>query len=569
MDASTPGVGGSFGLRRELLGALPIIDHFVRRIGLDALLDTYVPTADARTKLAPSKSLSVLVRNLVVHREPVYAIGEWAGRYDPSVLGLEESDVGLFNDDRLGRALGLLFDADRASLLTRLVTGAINRFDIDVSQVHNDSTSVKFTGSYKGADGSERGGKRTVALARGHSKDHRPDLKQLVFILTVSGDGAVPIAHQVAPGNTEDSTTHIQTWDTLCKLLGRHDFLYVADCKLATRKNMVHIDSSGGRFVTVLPRTRKEDEAFRTWVVDHEPEWQEAMSKPGRHRDDPDDVYSTTEAPWPSAEGFPVTWVHSSTKEANDANSRQDRIAAGIAALDELNQRFSSPKTRTKTKVAAEVAATGALAATGSSRWVRFEIEEVTEVHHRQESRGRPGANTRYRQVTRTYFRARFSVDEALVARDARSDGCWPLVSNARELSGKERLAVYKHQPYLERRNGQFKGDQLVAPVFTQDPARIEGLMACHFIALLIQALIELEVRRAMERRRISSLPLYPEDRACPAPSAARIIEIFEGVVREHLYDRDGEFLQTFSPELTPIQTQLLDLLGVPTDRYR
>jgi len=92
-----------------------------------------------------------------------------------------------------------------------------------------------------------------VAAARGHSKDHRPDLLQLVWILTVAADGAVPIAHRLESGNTEDSTTHIATWDSLCALLGRNDFLYVADCKLATRENMEHIDKGGGRFVSVLP----------------------------------------------------------------------------------------------------------------------------------------------------------------------------------------------------------------------------------------------------------------------------------------------------------------------------
>src|ERR1019366_8131359 len=46
------------------------------------------------------------------------------------------------------------------------------------------------------------------------------DLRQLVWILTVTADGAVPIAHRVELGNTEDSTAHIATWDGLCDLLG-------------------------------------------------------------------------------------------------------------------------------------------------------------------------------------------------------------------------------------------------------------------------------------------------------------------------------------------------------------
>ena len=49
----------------------------------------------------------------------------------------------------------------------------------------------------------------------------------------------------------------------LYELIGHADFLYVADCKLASSENLSHIATRGGRFVTVLPRGRSEDIAFR------------------------------------------------------------------------------------------------------------------------------------------------------------------------------------------------------------------------------------------------------------------------------------------------------------------
>ena len=116
---------------------------------------------------------------------------------------------------------------------------------------------------------------------RGHSKDHRPDLKQLVWSLTVSADGAVPVCHRVADGNTNDDVLHLPTWDQLVGMLGRVDFLYVADCKLCSRENMDHIHSRRGRFLTVLPATRNEDRAFRDWLVDHPADWAQACHRPG------------------------------------------------------------------------------------------------------------------------------------------------------------------------------------------------------------------------------------------------------------------------------------------------
>lgn len=126
---------------------------------------------------------------------------------------------------------------------------------------------------YKNANGTQRAGKTTVAILHGHSKDHRPDLKQLVWILTISSDGAVLIACRIANGNVTDDTTHIATWDGLVNLLGRSDFLYVADSKLATKTNMDHIAKNNGRFISVLPATRKEVDAFKSYVVDHELDW--------------------------------------------------------------------------------------------------------------------------------------------------------------------------------------------------------------------------------------------------------------------------------------------------------
>lgn len=132
----------------------------------------------------------------------------------------------LCNDDRVGRALDELFLADRASVTTALSLAAIGAYQVSVDELHNDSTSICLYGAYRDATGGPRGGATPPRPARGHNKDHRRDLKQLVWILTVSADGAVPITHQMVDGNTEDSTTHIATWDSCRAMAGRADFLY-------------------------------------------------------------------------------------------------------------------------------------------------------------------------------------------------------------------------------------------------------------------------------------------------------------------------------------------------------
>jgi transposase len=84
-----------------------------------------------------------------------------------------------------------------------------------------------------------------------------------LFILTTSRDGGVPVQFRCSDGNQNDSPTHQETWDSLCKIAGRPDFLYVANSKLCRREAMGHIHYNHGRFVCVMPRNRLEDAEFR------------------------------------------------------------------------------------------------------------------------------------------------------------------------------------------------------------------------------------------------------------------------------------------------------------------
>lgn len=156
--------GSPFELVSRRLGALPLVSHFLARAGVPGLLARYLPAEDARYRLAPATAIGLVVRNLLAGREPLYGLGEWAARYEPAALGLARGDVEQINDDRVGRALERLFDADRASLLTELILGVITEFGVDTAELHNDSTSVSVSGVYRSATGTPRGGKPTPVL---------------------------------------------------------------------------------------------------------------------------------------------------------------------------------------------------------------------------------------------------------------------------------------------------------------------------------------------------------------------------------------------------------------------
>lgn len=108
----------------------------------------------------------------------------------------------------------------------------------------------------------------------------------------------------------------------------------------------------------------------------------------------------------------------------------------------------------------------------------------------------------------------------------------------------------------------------LVESTAREAPQRIEALLLCQFLALLIGALIEREIRTAMAAAELDTIALYPELRSCPAPSATRILGIFTGIARHHLIDTTGRVIQIFEPTLTPLQHQVLTLLGIPDHTY-
>src|SRR5262249_47371824 len=157
-------------------------------------------------------------------RQPLYAMPGWVARRVPEHLGLQPGQVALLNDDRIGRALDHLRRAHRASPLTALVPPALRGVHHDLSQVHPGPPTLPFSGAYAGQPPAEQPG-RPPRIAFGYNKDHRPDLKQLLYSITISSDGAVPVHCKTYDGNTTDDQVHVDTWDFLRQVIGHSDFL--------------------------------------------------------------------------------------------------------------------------------------------------------------------------------------------------------------------------------------------------------------------------------------------------------------------------------------------------------
>jgi transposase len=537
---------------------------------LEEFFQEHLPPDDPRCRFPTAQALLVLVRNVLMSREPVYAVGDWAARFAPDLFNLWDDQLALLHDDRLGRCLTRLFQATGPELILAVVRHVITEFQVSLDELHNDSTTVSFYGAYQEA--SQEGtrlGRTTHAITWGYSKAHRPDLKQLLYTLTISRDGGVPVYFTSHSGNVVDDKTHCATWDLLCQLVGSPDFLYVADCKLASEENLRHIARTG-RFVTVMPRTHGDDERFRSRLR-QSPQaigWQPLYDV----TDDDGQVtdrLSVCAEEWLSSAGYRLLWYRSTRKVELDQTTRARRVQRALAALTELRERLSSPRTRFRERAKVQQAVDQLLGECQVESLIQVQIEEREDATYRQARPGRPGKDTEYKKETRPRYHLTWNLDPAAFEQAEQEDGIFPLLTNDRQLTAEEVLRAYKRQPIIEKRFSQLKTDFAVAPVHLKDVGRIQGLLTVYFFVLLIQTLLERELRRAMARQGIDTLPLYPEGRPCSRPTTARVIEVFEPIQRHVLIVGDNE-PQTLLTELTDLQRQIIQLLGLsPVDYDR
>jgi transposase len=548
------------------VGAAPLIQHFLHRLQLPGLFEQHLPALPGRLPALPSSlTLTVLLANLLLARQPLYAIPAWVARRVPEHLGLQPGQATLLNDDRFGRALDHLQRADRASLLTALVLRAVREFKIDTSEMHQDTTTVSFHGDYAEQPPAERAD-RPPRITFGYSKDHRPDLKQLLYSITISSDGAVPVHCKIYDGNTTDDAVHTDTWSFLRQIIGHANFLYVADSKLCTHTNMSFIADGHGRFLTVMPRTRAEDGWFRSYLQEHPLHWREVHREPNpRRRDGPDVVYHGLESPQRSAEGYRVLWYRSSQKEEQDRLARQQRLARAHARLDALQAPGRRPIRQAED---ARKAAREIIEEEQVQRWLRFRLEHEVEEEYRQTSPGRPGPSTVYRRIDRDCYTICFEEDGAALAREGRCDGLFPLMTNDKELSVAEALHKYKYQPFVEKRHEQLKSVFGVAPVWLKNVGRVASLLWLYYVVELVQALLEREVRLRMEQAGVASLALYPERRHSEGPTAQLVINALEGQRRHRLLDEHGQELRRFHDELPDAAQEVLELLDIDCAAY-
>jgi transposase len=528
----------------QVVGALPIVVHYVERLQLRAIIDELIPWEGN----VPLGTLTeILVINRLLQPKAMFRIGDWAqqaGLTDYYGISAEQ-----LNDDLLGRGLERLAK-HREAAEPGVVVRAIKTFRLRVNQVHFDLTDVELYGAYE-LNLAEGETPPRPLPTYGRTKSGRKNVKQINLGLNVSGDGGVPLGHLPLDGNVAESTTHLENLRRLRSTLGRSDFLYTADTKLDTPENLLEIAGGDGHFLcggAFLPHLQQRYSQLREKLqpVDYAPQSQARLPPEQR---DPYRAVETMETLEGVVDGrqvrlkYRLIFVWSQAKAKQEAQTRKrhlDKVREEFEAVQRNLGKYSL-----KTKEAITRRLEGAKAKYTEGKLFEYDLQ--------QDRRG--------------VFHLTWQINSKALREVEELDGVYLLKTNLPKKKHPTAaiLRDYKGQSRVERRFHHLKGPLAVAPMFLKNPERIAGLLFILVLALLVMALMERQVRRQLNGKPLYGL--YPENRPSPAPTGPAILDCFSTlsivIAKEH--DSTSRRLA----ELSSVQRTLCRLLSIPPDGLR
>ena len=475
------------------VGHLPIVKQFAKQINL---VDTINTMVKSQMQLPPGQAVLAMVLDTLSGRTPLYRLKEFFQEKDTELMLGSQIDPELFCDYNLGRVLDKIFDTGTQAIFSQLSQNAVKRFNIDSRKVHFDTTSISVYGDYELSQD-------PFKITYGHSKDHRPDLKQfLISLLCV--DRNIPIVGAPKDGNASDKTLNNELLSNISKHMASHGlkpgaFVYVADSAFVTKNNLAKASSEHTTFLSRLPATYKECSRAVQEAVNAN-DWialgSLAETVPPKNR--PAAVYRAYEATVNLYDkDYRAIVVHSSAHDKR-RHKRIDRLLAQKRkALDTLCKKIRSISyfCRADAQVATDKLQR---AATGSYHKIECTIEKVAKFSRGRPTKDKPRTPTGYEYQ----LHLKITADDQVVEPLRVQAGCFVLVTSLysqkdrENFSAYELLRLYKDQDGIERNFSFLKDPVIVNSIFLKKANRIEVLGLVLLISLLIWRLMEHCMRR-------------------------------------------------------------------------
>jgi len=472
-------------------GHLPIAAAYCRRLGIvDVVNDIVASQMDVQ----PGIVVQAMVLDTLSGRSPLYRLKDFLANRDVELLLGEDIPVNAFSDVNVGRSLDAIFRAGPSKIVTALGIKASSTFALDTSAPSYDTTSTSLWGDYRDCetDAPPPG----PVITWGHSKDHRPDLKQFMTEL-LCVDRGVPIFGRSLDGNSSDKTSNNEILSRISSIMGKHGlgpgaFVYVADSAMVTKSNLEAVGPN--LFVSRLPASYKECERAISIAVDSD-NWtdigrlSETITK-GNRPSAQYKAFETTVMLYGNT--YRAVVIHSSSHDKRRQKKYDKLVANSEKSIKDALKKMPDV-------YACEPDARRAMAQAEKLSG-RLHHVHVSIVPEKVRKRGRPPKNAQ--PPTRTRYRLLWDICENVdgVRRLRKLAGCFVLLSNvptkgAEAMNAEALLRTYKGQYGVESDFAFLKDPIVVNDVFLKNPSRIDALGMVLIIALMVWRLMERSMR--------------------------------------------------------------------------
>ena len=240
----------------QRLDHLGLVSGFCSEIGLEELINQRMPKKSHKSMISNGQLLIAMILNglgfvsRTLHMYPEYFLEKPTERLLGK--GILPSHI---NDDVMGRFLDALYEQGVSELYQAIASRVVTYLKLPCNSLNLDTTSFHVDGHYaRDIDA------QTIHITRGYSRDHRPDLNQVVLSLITENQAGIPLYMQAVSGNANDTATFKKTVKSHLKSLkaAYNNTYFIADSALYTEKTIQALAEQNQLFITRVPQKLRE-----------------------------------------------------------------------------------------------------------------------------------------------------------------------------------------------------------------------------------------------------------------------------------------------------------------------
>ncbi|MEZ9133635.1 IS1634 family transposase [Vibrio breoganii] len=519
------------------LDYLGLIAAFCHEIDLPGIIDRIIPKYSEHRVSHGDAVLAMILNGLGFHSRTLHMFSDFFETKPVAKLLAKDIEAKHLTDDVFGRTLDALYDADVSVLYQVIAEHVVNKLGLTTNSVHLDITSFHVDGEYAQSDDTN-----AIQLVKGYSRDHRPELNQVVLELICENQAGLPVYMQALSGNTNDAKAFAEVTKRHihCLKAAQNSRYFIADAALYTEESITSLDEQQQKFITRVPMTLK---LSKQALLNLKPEQLTAIGN-GYSGHWIKSDYGNVEQRWLLIKSEQAT----KREEATFYKNLDKNLTKELKSLNQL----------TKKQFACEVDAQKAMNEFASGcQLLGFERTTIIK-EPIYTGRGRPKKEAKpigYHYSIETWPFT--DLDKVKLAK--LKVGMFIIATNdtqSSDLSMSALLEHYKSQQKVERGFRFLKSPEfLTSSIFLKKPQRIEALLMIMTLSLLVYSGLEHKVREQLAQTD-EFFPSMVKNKTTSTPTARWVFLKFEGIDTLEIGD------QRFITGMQDYQTRLLKLLG-------